>query len=69
MSIVNRRLSGALEKVGTMELKQWDSPEGSEFLRLVVAAERDGHSLDDLGRDLGIPNLKYVVAVRRNELR
>jgi hypothetical protein len=71
VSILHRRLQVALDKIDMrrVEHKDWDTAEGEAFIRLIMQAEQDGHDLDDLGRDLGVPNLRYVVRARERYLR
>ena len=71
MSITARRLLNALKPVPVerVERHNWDTPEGEDFLRQCLQAEKDGHDLDELGRELEIPNLRYAVRARERFLR
>ena len=71
MSIISRRLATALGRIETLRIERpdWDTAEGEAFIREVMAAEHDGHDIEDIARELGIPNLRYVVRARERFLR
>lgn len=46
----------------------WDTPQGLMFLRSVAVQRAIGVDLDALGAELGVPDLKYVLQSREDDL-